>query len=232
MVRFAGGHRTEPFGATGRPRGHIRRSAGCAGRRQLRGGGRRLGRLPVLPGPQRRRAAEPAPGSRRRLDRLRVAPRSRRTVVVREPVGCADAGLADGCAGGAPGAGTRLPNRLGHSRSGGAPRRGAGLPGGDPRRRGLPGLRLHAIHGHGLRVAAGFLHRRRRTHLAGPGGLPRGPVGCGGVVVSGTFPEAQWLHCDVQPDQRNPAAGRLAVGTAGFGQRGGREHHDRGPRPQ
>ena len=84
----------------------------------------------------------------------------------------------------------RLPDRLGRGRPQDPSRRRTGLPGRDRRGRGLSGLRVHAVHRDGRRDPAGLLHRRRRTDVAGPGGLCRRCVGCGGVAVSGTFPAA------------------------------------------
>ena len=81
-------------------------------------------------------------------------------------------------------------------------------------------------------AAAGLLHRGDRTHFSGARGLCRRTVGCRGIAVSGAFPAPPRRRRDVQPDQGHPAVGRLAVGAAGFGQRGSREHHDRGSGPQ
>ena len=126
----------------------------------------------------------------------------------------------------------RLLDRLGRARPGGPSQRRTCLSGGDPRRRDLPGVRVHAVHRDGQRGPAGLLRRRSGTHFSGARGLCRWRMGCGGIAVSGAFPSPPRERRNVEPDQGHPAVGRLAVGAAGFGQRRGREHHDRGSGPQ
>ena len=110
------------------------------------GGRRRLDRLPVLSRRRRRRRAPADSRGRRRLDGLRAASGPRRTLVVRKPFRCIAFDVGDRRAAHAHASRGTVDIAWARSRPRRPPQRGAGLPGGHRRGRGVSGVRVHAVH--------------------------------------------------------------------------------------
>ena len=174
-----------------------RASPAC--RQRVRDGRRRLDRLPVLPRSRRRRAAAPDPEAAGGWTDCVLRCDRDRQWWYESLSGAPDAGLADQRAGRPRCTGDRHATcRIDWDAADREAHRAGVLACLEAirRRRGLPGVRVHPVHRHDRRGSAGLLHRRRRAHLAGPGGLRRRTVGRGRVAVAGAVPVSPWRSRD------------------------------------